>query len=151
MNPCNNQHHKRRYDRQWAEKVVTKLVVNYTRATEIIASYSPINPQIMAYHLSNNDGIYPIMRDCIKYLDRYIGKWGEDIVLGALERYTTRLYSAQRVLFDEFACEKPRWDLTEFRTWLSLNSQGFRGGTRGTRAARCPPSYHEKPKEQYIR
>lgn len=150
MNPC-NQHHRKRYDRQWAEKVVTKLVANYTRATEIMAQHSPINPLKMAYHLSNNDGLYPVMRDCVKYLDRFLGKSGQDATIEALERYTTHLYSAKPPLFQEFVTEKPRWDLTEFRTWLRLNSQGFRGGSRGTRAARASPSYHVKPKEKYIR
>jgi hypothetical protein len=150
MNPCKTPH-SYRYSPTWAKNVLRKLLRNYARATEILGRHSEIDYEKMWQSLAYNDGLYPIMRDCIHYTERYCAKWGEDVAEGAIERYTKHLYSAQPTLLSDWEANGKRFLLTDFREWLRQNSQGIKGGTRGGRMS--PPCSSLSPRairERYI-
>lgn len=150
MKPCKSTNYYR-YSPQWAQSVIRICYRKYARATEILWRYTGLSYDDAWHSLANNDEVWPKMRDCIHYIDRYCTNWGQDVAEGAIQRYTKQMLSTWRAKSYESWPQSADILLTDLREWSRINSQGFRGcwGVKAPRLPRKNPGC--KPKEYYVR
>lgn len=116
------------YDMDWSHFVTGHCVKKYARATEILGECFFLFHKDFANMLAHNSPLWPITRDIMHYLDYLIERWGLDCT-----KYNTKDWITKHMLSSGNAKDAKFFEvdlisyLTEFRAWLVLISQGFRG------------------------
>ncbi len=140
------------YDMLWSEIIVNEWLEKHARASEIWLAVSGFNTHEIAKFLQKNSNFWQIVKDIVNTLERRLLSHSFEAVLSHAHYYTTQMYSPNRLADchnDEKLLESR---LTDFRSWLSIETRGFMGGCSQTSRRRGKKNRpYSSPKEFYVR
>jgi len=140
-NPC-KLNTKPMYSYDWAIHVVNELLAKYARAAEILGEVYGIYSPDLVELLVRNRPEYPIIRDIIHILDRWLTGTPEKKLKAYLTGDKQRTFSTLCKICVKSSDATGCIALMKFRNHLRLEEQGFEGGEgRDGTASRSSPSF----------